>query len=112
MALQFAYAILLLMSRTKRNLLVAAFLISPVVLGLLLSIAQPPDDGLLNYMAFLAIIFGIPFIAVTGTFISYLSCKSKKADKYLVLGFGLPTLLVCLWELELVQPIYRILFSI
>lgn len=97
------------MSHKKRNLIVATSLVSPVVVGLVLSIAQPPDEGFLNYAFFLAMIFGVPFIAAVGTLISYFSRKSKQADNYLILGFGIPALLVCFWLLELIQPIYRAL---
>ena len=86
------------MSKTKHNLTVIALVLSPLWIGLLASIGQP-SDSLSGLGVIGGAILGIPIIAVIGLVISLLTRNSFSADRSSIIGYAVPAVLVCAYEL-------------
>lgn len=86
------------MSNTKLNLIILGLVLSPVWVGLLASIGQPPTSvsglGVVG-----GAVLGTPFIAVVGLVISFFTRNSINPNKASVIGYAIPAFVVCAYEL-------------
>lgn len=92
------------MNKKQKALIVSSLLLSPIVLGQIYSLSEPPTS-VFGVMVVVAVTFGWPFILITGFIISSLTRKTQRATLYFILGYTVPTLIVLGWEFGILQSI-------
>ena len=85
------------MNKSLRVVLIWALLLSPVWVGILLTLAQPHTQG--NPVMLLGQAIGVTFIGIVGITVSLLTRKKKNADKISVIGYAVPAVLVFGYQL-------------
>ena len=85
------------MNKTLRTLLIWALLLSPVWVGLVVVRLQPYRQG--DPVMMLGQALGVAVIGIVGLILSVRVRKSDSADKLSVIGYAVPAVLVCGYQL-------------
>lgn len=87
------------MRKSTKISLALLSVLSPLWVGVIVyNIINPPENSLIALAVLMGVILGSPVIAFAGLVASFLTRKSTRANLFFVLGFVVPAIVACLYE--------------